>query len=197
MLDVQETQFGPNTEKIEEATKLLLEAIGEDLSRPGLVETPHRVAKMWQEFFEMRRYGFKEFAEMDTLNNGFVMLKNIPVNSLCEHHLVPFIGHAAIAYFPKLNEDGTKQIIGISKLARIVYKHSYRPQVQERLTLGVLNEIKELVGTDDVIVYIDAKHLCMSMRGARASDSTTITMDYDGVFKNDPGIRREFLMLVN
>lgn len=186
----------PNLSKIKKATKLLLEAIGEDVEREGLKETPERVARMWQEFFDMREYNFKEFAEVDTLHNGFVMVRNIPVNSLCEHHLVPFIGTANVAYFPKVLENGSKSIIGISKIARVVYKHSYRPQVQERLTLQILNEIRELIGTDDVIVHIDAQHLCMSMRGARAGHSTTTTIDFDGVFK-DVDLRREFLMLVN
>jgi GTP cyclohydrolase I len=186
----------PNLKKIEKATKLLLEAIGEDVTREGLKETPHRVAKMWQEYFDMREYNFKEFAEVDTLNNGFVMVRNIPVNSLCEHHLVPFIGTANVAYFPKVLDDGTKSIIGISKIARVVYKYAYRPQVQERLTLQILNEIKELIKTDDIIVHVDAQHLCMSMRGARAGQSTTTTMDYDGVFTN-VDLRREFLMLID
>lgn len=174
---------------------MLLEAIGEDVTREGLLETPDRVARMWQEFFDMREYNFKEFAEMDTLHNGFVMVRNIPVNSLCEHHLVPFTGTANVAYVPKQLENGSKSIIGISKIARVVYKHSYRPQVQERLTLQILNEIRELIHSDDVIVHIDAQHLCMSMRGARAGNSTTTTVDYDGIFKNVDN-RREFLMLV-
>lgn len=185
----------PDLEKIEQATTLLLEAIGEDITREGLKETPQRVARMWQEFFNMREYNFKEFAEVDSLNNGFVMVRNIPVNSVCEHHLVPFIGTANVAYFPKVLSDGAKSIIGISKIARVVYKYSYRPQVQERLTLQILNEIKDLIKTNDIIVHIDAKHLCMSMRGARAGSSTTTTMDYDGVF-TDVNFRREFLMLV-
>jgi len=185
----------PDLEKIEQATTLLLEAIGEDITREGLKETPQRVARMWQEFFNMREYNFKEFAEVDSLNNGFVMVRNIPVNSVCEHHLVPFIGTANVAYFPKVLRDGAKSIIGISKIARVVYKYSYRPQVQERLTLQILNEIKDLIKTNDIIVHIDAKHLCMSMRGARAGSSTTTTMDYDGVF-TDVNFRREFLMLV-
>lgn len=185
----------PNLRKIEKATKLLLEAIGEDLNREGLQETPQRVARMWQEFFDMREYNFKEFAEVDTLQNGFVMVRNIPVNSLCEHHLVPFIGKANIAYYPKILENGGKSIIGISKIARVVYKYSYRPQVQERLTLQILQEIQTLIGTDDIIVHIDAQHLCMSMRGARAGTSTTTTLDYAGVFQ-DVDRRREFLMLI-
>lgn len=186
----------PDLAKIEQATTLLLEAIGEDVNREGLKETPQRVARMWQEFFDMREYNFKEFAEVDSLNNGFVMVRNIPVNSLCEHHLVPFIGTANVAYFPKVLNNGTKSIIGISKIARVVYKYSYRPQVQERLTLQILNEIKDLINTKDIIVHIDAKHLCMSMRGARAGASTTTTIDYDGVFTN-VDLRREFLMLIN
>jgi len=188
--------LGLDMKQVEYATSILLNAIGEDVTREGLKETPQRVARMWLEFFEMRNYNCKEFAEMNTLNNGFVMVRNIPLNSLCEHHLVPFIGTANVAYLPKKLEDGRKQIIGISKIARVVYKHAYRPQVQERLTLEILNEIQEIVHVPDVIVHIDAKHLCMSMRGARAGDSSTVTMDYDGAF-NEPELRREFLMLVN
>ncbi len=114
----------PDLEKIEQATTLLLEAIGEDITREGLKETPQRVARMWQEFFNMIEYNIKEFAEVDSLNIGFVMVSNIPVNSVCEHHLVPFIGTANVAYFPKVLRDGAKSIIGISKIARVVYKYS-------------------------------------------------------------------------
>lgn len=186
----------PQMKKIEKATKMFLEAIGEDLEREGLLETPNRVARMWDEFFKMRNYTCKEFAESSTLVNGFVLVKGIPLNSLCEHHLVPFIGKANVAYIPKAIDEEKKHVIGISKIARIVYKHSYRPQVQERLTVQILNEVKEVTQTEDVIVHIDAQHLCMTMRGARAPEASTVTMDYAGVFKTEPILRQEFLNFI-
>lgn len=182
--------------KIEKATRMFLEAIGEDLEREGLRETPNRVARMWDEFFKMRNYTCKEFAESSTLVNGFILVKNIPLNSLCEHHLVPFVGKANVAYIPKSIDEEKKHVIGISKIARIVYKHSYRPQVQERLTVQILNEVKDVTQTEDVIVHIDAQHLCMTMRGARAPEASTVTMDYSGVFKTDPMLRQEFLNFI-
>lgn len=187
--------MGYDPDKMEQAVTLMLEAIGEDPTRSGLRETPKRVSRMWEEFFFMRNYEPTEFAETDSLSNGFVIVRNIPVNSICEHHLVPFIGSAAIGYYPIRKCDGAKNLIGISKLARIVYNYSYRPQIQERLTLQILQEVQRVTQSYDVIVYIEAKHLCMSMRGVKAENCSTITMDYDGYF-NSHQSRNEFLTAI-
>ncbi len=183
-----------NTNKLKKSVRLFLESIGEDVDREGLKETPDRVARMWEEFFQYRDFACKDFAEdgLGENNNGYVLVRDIPLYSYCEHHLVPFFGKCNVAYVP----DG--KVIGISKLARIVYKHSYRPQIQERLTKSILDEIRELTNSNDIIVHIDAQHLCMVMRGAKAASSSTVTVEATGRF-NDPTsfFRSEFIGLIS
>lgn len=176
-------------EKIAAGARLILEGIGEDLARPGIVETPRRVAEMYEEICG----GLHEdpAAEIKVIpaetHDEIVMVKDIPLASLCEHHLAPFTGVAHIAYIPK---DG--RIVGLSKLARIVDIYARRLQVQERLT----TEIAELLYHGDlrpkgVMVVIEAVHLCMTMRGVKKPGATTITSAVRGVFRKDERTRIE------
>ena len=176
-------------EKIAAGARLILEGIGEDLARPGIIETPRRVAEMYEEICG----GLHEdpAAEIKVIpaetHDEIVMIKDIPIASICEHHLLPFTGVVHIAYIPK---DG--RIVGLSKLARIADIFARRPQVQERMT----TEIAELLFHGDlqpkgVMVVIEAVHLCMTMRGVKKPGATTITSAVRGVFRKDERTRIE------
>jgi GTP cyclohydrolase IA len=176
-------------EKIEAGVRLILEGIGEDLTRPGVLETPRRVAEMYAEVcggLLEDPAGEIKVIPAET-HDEIVMVKDIPIASICEHHLLPFTGVAHIAYIPK---DG--RIIGLSKLARIADIYSRRPQVQERLT----TQITELLYHGElqpkgVMVVIEAIHLCMTMRGVKKAGATTITSAVRGVFRKDERTRIE------
>lgn len=180
-------------EKIEKAVKMILEAIGEDPEREGLVETPARVARMYEEVFgglsEDPREHLKIFNEKG--NDEQVVVRDIPLYSMCEHHLLPFVGRAHIAYIPS---DG--RIIGLSKLARIVNTYARRPQVQERLTAQVADFLYEELGAKSVVVIVEAEHLCMTMRGARAAGSSTKTSALRGYARSDAKTRAEAMSLI-
>jgi GTP cyclohydrolase I len=176
-------------DKIAAGVRLILEGMGENLSRPGIIETPRRVAEMYREICG----GLNEdpAAEIKVVpaetHDEIVMVKDIPLYSLCEHHLIPFTGVAHVAYIPK---DG--RIVGLSKLARITDIYARRPQVQERLT----TQIAELLYHGDlqpkgVMVVIEAVHLCMVMRGIKKHGATTITSAVRGVFRKDERTRIE------
>lgn len=180
---------GMDLEKIEAGVRLILEGIGEDMARPGILDTPRRVAEMYAEVCG----GLNEDPadEIKVIpaetHDEIVMVKDIPIASICEHHLLPFTGVAHIAYIPK---DG--RIIGLSKLARIADIYSRRPQVQERLT----TQITELLYHGDlqpkgVMVVVEAIHLCMTMRGVKKAGATTITSAVRGVFRKDERTRIE------
>lgn len=180
---------GMNLEKIEAGVRLILEGIGEDLARPGILDTPRRVAEMYAEvcggLYEDPA-GEVKVIPAET-HDEIVMVKDVPIASICEHHLLPFTGVAHIAYIPK---DG--RIIGLSKLARIADIYSRRPQVQERLT----TQITELLYHGDlqpkgVMVVVEAIHLCMTMRGVKKAGATTITSAVRGVFRKDERTRIE------
>ena len=181
-------------DKIEAGVRLILEGIGEDLSRPGVIDTPRRVAEMYAEVcggLHEDPAGEVKVIPAET-HDEIVMVKDIPIASLCEHHLLPFTGVAHIAYIPK---DG--RIVGLSKLARIADIYSRRPQVQERLT----TQIAELLYHGDlqpkgVLVVIEALHLCMSMRGIKKAGTTTITSAVRGVFRKDERTRIEAMSLL-
>jgi GTP cyclohydrolase I len=180
---------GMNLEKIEAGVRLILEGIGEDMARPGILDTPRRVAEMYAEVcggLHEDPAGEIKVIPAET-HDEIVMVKDIPIASICEHHLLPFTGVAHIAYIPK---DG--RIIGLSKLARIADIYSRRPQVQERLT----TQITELLYHGDlqpkgVMVVIEAIHLCMTMRGVKKAGATTITSAVRGVFRKDERTRIE------
>ena len=175
--------------RVERAVRELLEAIGEDPDRDGLVRTPSRVADMFGEIFS----GLVEdpashlTVRFDADHDEMVMVRDIPLYSTCEHHLVPFIGKAHVAYIP--GDDG--RITGLSKLARLVDGFARRPQVQERLTTQIADTIDDVLRPKGVLVVIEAEHLCMSMRGVRKPGSLTITSAVRGLFKTSAATRAE------
>lgn len=180
-------------EKIEKAVRDILEAIGEDPDREGLRETPNRVARMYEEVFsglsEDAHTHLKLFNEPG--NDEMVVVRDIPLYSMCEHHLLPFVGKGHIAYIP---EDG--RIIGLSKLARIVNVYAKRPQVQERLTTQIADFLYDELGAKSVAVIIEAEHLCMTMRGAKAAGAVTQTSALRGAARSDARTRSEVMSLL-
>ncbi|EPI01036.1 GTP cyclohydrolase I [Enterococcus faecalis 13-SD-W-01] len=177
-------------EKIENAVRDILKAVGEDIHREGLIETPARVANMYEEIFSsVTKNKFEENKVFSSLNEeDMVIVKDIGFYSMCEHHLLPFFGKVHIAYIP-----AGKKVSGLSKLARMVDFCAKRPNVQENMTIQIAELLKEEVRPAGIAVSIEAEHLCMAMRGIKASGSTTKTFHYEGNFKNDPLLRQEFL----
>ena len=180
-------------ERIERAVREILLAIGEDPDRAGLVETPKRVANMYEEIFaglhDDPRRNLKLFDEGN--NDEMVVVRDIPMYSMCEHHLLPFIGKAHIAYIPS---DG--RVIGLSKLARIVDSFSKKPQLQERLTSQIADFLDKELSPQGVAVVIEAEHLCMTMRGARAAGAKTQTSALRGSMRKDAKTRAEAMALL-
>ena len=181
--------------RIEAAVKEILLAIGEDPERDGLVGTPARVARMYAEVFsglsEDPGEHLKVVFEAD--HDEMVMVKDIPIYSMCEHHLVPWFGRAHVAYIP--NDDG--RITGLSKLARLVDGFSKRPQVQERLTTQVADRIEAVLAPRGVMVIVEAEHLCMSMRGVRKPGATTITSAVRGLMRDNEATRAEAMSFIH
>jgi len=179
--------------KVEEGVKLILEGIGEDTTREGLLDTPKRVAKMYQEItVGLREPTFKLTAfKNEEKYNEMVLVRDIPFYSICEHHLVPFLGKAHVAYIPD------KKYLGLSKLARIVHYFAAKPQVQERLTHEIASMLQASVNPLGVGVVIEAEHLCMSMRGVKTSGASTTTSSVQGAMFDDPKARSEFLKLIS
>ncbi len=180
--------------KIENGVRLILEGIGDDPDRPGIQETPRRVASMYEEIFE--GVG-REAKDVVTVIRGaghdeMIMVRDIPLFASCEHHLVPFVGKAHVAYVP--NRDG--RITGLSKIARLVDLLSKRPQVQERLTTEIADTLEQALEPRGVFVLIEAEHLCMTMRGVKKPGSITATSAVRGVFRTDARTRTEALELV-
>jgi len=179
-----------NHKKIKQAIELILEAINEDEKREGLKDTPSRVAKMYEELFEktgdLKALFEKTFTVSD---NDIVIEKDISFYSMCEHHIMPFFGKIAIAYIP----DG--KVLGLSKLARVVEYFCKRLQLQERLTSQIADAIYENLKPKGVIVYAEAEHLCMTMRGVKKPQSKTITVYSLGDFKNEE-LKNSFLNLI-
>lgn len=182
-----------NLSKIEQAVRSILEAIGEDPDREGLKDTPKRVAKMYEEIFWGLNKDPKEYFEtiFNEEHEELVLVKDIPFYSMCEHHLVPFYGHAHIAYLPK-----SGKVAGLSKLARAVEAVSKRPQLQERITAQVADTILETLDPKGVFVVLEAEHMCMTMRGVKKPGSKTVTMATRGLFKEDASLRREVLQMI-
>lgn len=177
-----------NKEKIEEAVKLLLEGIGEDISREGLVETPERIARMYEEIFAGMEEDAGDFLSkrFHVENNDIVLEKDIVFYSMCEHHLLPFYGKAHVAYIP----DG--EVAGLSKLARTVETFAKRPQLQERMTNQIADAIMEHLHAKGVMVMIEAEHMCMTMRGIKKPGSKTVTCAKRGEFTKNEALVREF-----
>jgi GTP cyclohydrolase IA len=182
-------------ERIERAVREILEAIGEDADRDGLLETPARVARMYAETCG----GLHDSPErhlkvtFDADHDEMIMVRDISLYSLCEHHLVPFFGKAHVAYVP--NVDG--RVTGLSKLARLVDGFSHRPQVQERLTTQIADAIEQHLDPRGVLVVIEAEHMCMAMRGIRKSGASTVTSAVRGVFRTDLASREEAMRLID
>ena len=184
-----------DTARVERAVIELLSALGEDPHRDGLVKTPGRVARMYEEVLA----GFGE-DPLDHLEVTFaaehdemVMVRDIPFASLCDHHLIPFIGRAHVAYIP--GEDG--RITGLSKLARLVDGYAKRLQVQERMTTQIADAIEAALAPRGVLVVVDAEHLCMSMRGVKKSGTSTVTSAVRGLFRSDAATRMEAMQFVH
>lgn len=182
-----------DTGRIEKAVKEIIEALGEDPLREGLVETPERVARFYAEVFEGIHtdpgvvldafFGEEHYQEI-------VMVREIPFYSMCEHHFVPFHGEAHVAYMPQ------GRVTGLSKLARLVEGFARRPQMQERLTAQVANCIDERLDPLGVLVVIEAEHLCMSMRGVKKPGARTVTSAVRGIMETNPATRAEAMSLL-
>ena len=181
--------------RIEKAVREILESIGEDPDRDGLQHTPARVARMYAEVFAGLHQDPAEILNVtfEAGHDEMIIVRDIALYSMCEHHLVPFIGHANVAYIP--NADG--RITGLSKLARLVDLFAKRPQVQENLTTQIADAMESVLQPRGVLVEIEAEHLCMSMRGVRKPGSTTVTSAVRGVFRSDGRTRTEALTLLH
>jgi GTP cyclohydrolase I len=182
-----------NKSKIKKAVYDILEAIGENPKRKDLLETPQRVADMYEEIFSGIRQDAKSELEvtLEQKHNEIVLLKGIPLYSVCEHHLLPFIGKAHVAYMPKGG-----RVTGLSKIARVVDVLSKRLQVQERLTTEIAEVIMSKLKPLGVMVVLEAEHLCMSMRGVKKPGTMTVTSAVRGIFKENQKTRSETLSLI-
>jgi GTP cyclohydrolase I len=190
-----ETKAPVDTARVAAAVSEILAAIGEDPGRDGLLATPERVAAMYEELFsgiaeDPGRHLTVTFAAD---HDEMVMVREIPFASVCEHHLVPFIGRAHVAYIP--NNDG--RITGISKLARLVDGFARRLQVQERMTTQIADAIELALAPRGVLVVVEAEHLCMSMRGVKKPGTVTVTSSVRGLFRTDPSTRAEAMQFVH
>ncbi len=181
-----------NKDKIQEGVRLLLEGLGEDVKREGLLDTPQRVANMFEEIY----HGYEEDASIPlgkifvANNNEIILERDIPFYSVCEHHMMPFFGKAHIAYIP----DG--KVVGLSKMARTLEVYAKRLQIQEQLTSQVAQAFMEHLKPKGVMVIIEAEHLCMSMRGVKKAGTTTISYVTKGVFEeNSDLVNRVFQMV--
>ena len=185
----------PTEKEIHEAVRKLLLWAGDDPDREGLVGTPDRVARAYKEFFagyeqdpeEILRTTFEEVEGYDEM----VLVKDIGVESHCEHHMVPIIGRAHIAYIPN------NRVVGISKLARVVDIFAKRLQIQEKMTAQIANAIENVLQPKGIAVVIDASHQCMTTRGVNKPESSTVTSAMRGVFNDNPRTRNEFLSFIN
>ena len=185
----------PTREEVEKAVRTLIEWAGDNPDREGLIETPKRVAKAYEEFFEgynqdpeeILRKTFEEVEGYDEM----VIVKDIRLESHCEHHIVPILGRAHIGYIPN------KRVVGISKLARIVDVFGKRLQTQETMTSQIANTIQKVLDPKGVAVVIDAGHQCMTTRGVHKPESSTVTSAMKGIFKDNAVTRNEFLSFVN
>ena len=178
--------------KVKEAVRLLLEGIGEDVNREGLRETPERIARMYEQIFA----GMKEDAATHlsktfaVASNEIVLVKDITFYSICEHHLMPFYGKAHIAYLP----DG--KVVGLSKLARTVEVYARRPQIQEQMTIQIVEAVMEHLKPQGVMVLLEAEHMCMTMRGVEKPGSRTVTMASRGCFQEKPELQELFFRML-
>jgi len=182
-----------NNKKIEKGVRLILEGIGEDPDRAGLRDTPRRIAKLYEEIFAGLETPAEELLKPieGESHDEMVLLKDIPFYSVCEHHLLPFIGKAHVAYIPSAGK-----IVGLSELAKAVEMFAKRPQVQERLTTQLADMIMDKLKPKGAMVIIDAEHLCLSMRGIKKPNARTITSAVRGIFRTKESTRMELLELI-
>ncbi|SDW58749.1 GTP cyclohydrolase I [Marininema mesophilum] len=180
-------------EKIQQAVRMILEAVGEDPDREGLLDTPARVARMYAEVFSgLGEDPKKHFGTIFSEDHEeLVLVKDISFFSMCEHHLVPFYGRAHVGYIPK-----SGRVTGLSKLARAVDDIARRPQLQERISYTLANSIMETLEPHGVIVVVEAEHMCMTMRGVKKPGAMTVTSAVRGVFEKDPAVRAEAFSLI-
>lgn len=182
-----------NQKKIEKAVKSILEALGENVNREGIKDTPKRVAKMYAEIFEGLEINPEK--EISVFHNEdheeMIMIRDIPFYSMCEHHLIPFIGKAHVVYIPKKGN-----ITGLSKIVRVIEAFAKRPQVQERLTSQIADLLMRALKPRGVFVIIEAEHLCMSMQGVKKPGSITTTSAVRGIFRKNALTRSEALSLL-
>ena len=191
---IQKPKNKPTIEQAQEAVKTLIAWAGDDPNREGLIETPKRVVNAYLDFFngyseDYRKVLGKTFDDVQGYDD-IVLIKNIRMESHCEHHMVPFIGIAHVAYIPDRN------VVGISKIARLVDIFAKRLQTQETLTMQIANAIDEVLKPRGVAVLIDSKHQCMTTRGIHKQDASTVTMSILGEFKNDPILEDRFLNMI-
>ncbi len=180
--------------EFEEAVKKMIEFVGEDPNREGLVKTPHRVKKAYEFMFGGYKLDAKEILEsalFTSSNDEMVLIKDIEFYSTCEHHLLPIIGRAHVAYIP----DG--KVVGLSKIPRVVDVFARRMQIQEQLTEQIADAIMNTIHPKGVAVVIQARHMCMEMRGVEKINSTTTSSALRGLFKKDQRTRTEFFSLIN
>lgn len=181
-----------DAEKIKQGVRLLLEGMGEDPAREGLVETPDRIARMYEELCA----GYGEDAgehlgvRFRVEESGIVLEKDIRFYSMCEHHLMPFYGTAAVAYIPQ------GEVVGLSKIARTVEVYAKRLQLQERMTAQIADAFMEKLAPKGVMVFVEAEHMCMTMRGIKKPGSQTITLAKRGVFETDPALEERFFRMI-
>lgn len=180
-------------EKIKQGVRLILEGIGEDVGREGLLETPERIARMCEQIFGglSEEPGVHLSRQFEATNNNIVLEKDIPFYSVCEHHLLPFYGKAHVAYIP----DGS--VAGLSKLARTVEVFARRPQIQENMTAQIADALEKYLKPKGVMVMLEAEHMCMTMRGVRKPGSKTVTTVVRGAFAEDYFLQQTFLQMVN
>ena len=178
--------------KIKEAVGMILEAIGEDKNREGLLETPDRIARMYEETFSgIGKTAEEELSKSFNVDNDDLVLeKDITFYSMCEHHFLPFFGKIQIAYIPN------GKVAGLSKLARTVEVYSKKPQLQERLTSEIADAIMKYLNAKGVMVVIEAEHMCMTMRGVKKPGSKTSTTTYRGCFKENINLKQEVFTLI-
>ncbi len=184
----------PRETRIAELTAELLECLGEDPAREGLRATPTRVARAWRDLtkgYDQNLEDVVNGALFEAVGSEMVIVRDIEVMSLCEHHLLPFYGRAHIAYLPK------ERVIGLSKTARVLDMYARRLQVQERLTTQTADALDRVLEPHGVAVVIEARHMCMMMRGVEKAHSLTTTSSLVGKFKDDPATRAEFLSLIS
>ena len=184
----------PTREEAEAAVRTLIRWAGDNPEREGLLETPKRVAKAYEELFsgyakdpaEILAKTFQEVSGYDDM----VLVKDIPFHTHCEHHMVPFVGVAHIAYFP------SEGVVGLSKLARVVDAYARRLQTQETMTAQIVGAIDEALKPRGIAVLIEAEHMCMSMRGIQKQGATTVTTQFTGIFRDDPAEQTRFLSMI-